>query len=148
MSRALAELAAAGAVRDDGGLWTATGTPAGEAVAAVAEARERRATLDASRVELVRTYTDTTDCRRRLLLELLGEVRPDPCGACDSCDRGTSAPARSTGVRPGQAVRHERFGDGTVSVVEADRLTVLFEEHGYVTLDAAVALDSELLTVR
>ncbi|WP_210728617.1 DUF3553 domain-containing protein [Cellulomonas septica] len=82
------------------------------------------------------------------LLELLGEVRPDPCGACDSCDRGTSAPARSTGVRPGQAVRHERFGDGTVSVVEADRLTVLFEEHGYVTLDAAVALDSELLTVR
>lgn len=148
VSRALAELAAAGAVHDDDGRWVATGTSVADAVAAVTEARERRATLDASRVELVRTYTDTTDCRRRLLLELLGEVRPDPCGACDSCDRGTSAPARSTGVHPGQAVRHEQFGDGTVSVVEADRLTVLFEEHGYVTLDAAVALDSELLTVR
>ncbi|NNH05741.1 ATP-dependent DNA helicase RecQ [Cellulomonas fimi] len=149
VARALAELQQVGAVRDDDGRWAGTDEVTGrEALAAVRAARERRAALDESRVELVRTYTDTTDCRRRLLLELLGEHHPDPCGRCDSCDRGTSTPVQDAAARPGQPVRHEQFGDGTVSVVEADRLTVLFDEHGYVTLDAAVALDSALLTPR
>ena len=35
-----------------------------------------------------------------------------------------------------------------MSAVEADRVTVLFEERGYVTLDTAIALDSGLLTPR
>ena len=37
------------------------------------------------------------------------------------------------------------FGPGTVSVVEAERVTVLFEDRGYVTLDTQISLDSELL---
>ena len=51
-------------------------------------------------------------------------------------------------MRPGQLVRHAEFGRGTVRVVEAERVTVLFEDRGYVTLDTEIALDAELLELR
>jgi ATP-dependent DNA helicase RecQ len=104
--------------------------------------------VDRSRVELVRTYADTANCRRRLLLELLGEDHPERCGRCDSCDAGTSVDVDVDDVplRAGEEVEHREWGAGTVSVVEAERVTVLFEERGYVTLDTAIALDSGLLT--
>ncbi|GIG40176.1 RecQ family ATP-dependent DNA helicase [Cellulomonas phragmiteti] len=149
VARALGTLQHVGAVRDDGGsLELVEGADAHQVLADVHEARERRARLEASRVELVRTYTDTTDCRRRLLLELLGEERRDPCGRCDSCDAGTALAVAAPGVRPGQAVQHAEFGAGTVSVVEAERVTVLFEDRGYVTLDTQIALDAELLRLQ
>jgi ATP-dependent DNA helicase RecQ len=83
----------------------------------VAEQRERRRTTDRTRVELVRSYADTRDCRRRVLLELLGEEHPQPCGRCDSCDEGRSTVVEGTGYRVGQLVRHREFGEGVVQVV-------------------------------
>ncbi|MBF0687793.1 MAG: RecQ family ATP-dependent DNA helicase [Cellulomonas sp.] len=149
VARALGTLQHVGAVRDDGGtLRLADDADARQVLADVHEARERRTRLEASRVDLVRTYTDTTDCRRRLLLELLGEERRDPCGLCDTCDAGTSLAVSAQRVRPGQRVHHQEFGDGSVTVVEAERVTVLFEDRGYVTLDTQIALDAKLLTVR
>ena len=149
VARALATLQQAGAVEvRDGELVAVPGTGVRALLRDVRAERERRERLEASRVELVRTYTGTTDCRRRLLLELLGEERRDPCGHCDSCDAGTSLPAGGSRVRPGQLVRHAEFGRGTVSVVEAERVTVLFEDRGYVTLDTEIALDAELLELR
>lgn len=149
VARAVAALEQAGAVvRSGGDLVAAEGADVHAVLGDVRAERERRSRLEASRVELVRTYTGTTDCRRRLLLELLGEERHDPCGRCDSCDAGTSVPARAAAMRPGQLVRHAEFGPGTVSVVEHDRVTVLFEDRGYVTLDAEIALDAELLQLR
>ena len=148
VARALGTLQHVGAVRDDGGtLRLADDVDARQVLTDVRDARERRSRLETSRVELVRTYTDTTDCRRRLLLELLGEERRDPCGWCDSCDAGTSLAVTGQQVRSGQAVEHREFGAGTVSVVEAERVTVLFEDRGYVTLDTQIALDSQLLTI-
>ncbi len=148
VARALGELQRVGAVRDDDGRFRAVdGAGLRRVLADVQAERERRARLETSRVDLVRTYTDTTDCRRRLLLELLGEERRDVCGHCDSCDAGTSVRASESRVRPGQLVRHQEFGPGAVTVVEADRITVLFEERGYVTLDTDVALDAEILTL-
>ncbi|MBD7917690.1 RecQ family ATP-dependent DNA helicase [Cellulomonas sp. Sa3CUA2] len=148
VARALGTLQHVGAVRDDGRtLRLADGADGRQVLADVHEARERRTRLEASRVDLVRTYTDTTDCRRRLLLELLGEERREPCGRCDSCDAGTSLAVAAQRLRPGQPVRHQEFGAGTVSVVEAERVTVLFEDRGYVTLDTQIALDSQLLTL-
>ena len=41
-------------------------------------------------------------------------------------------------------VEHTQWGPGTVSVVESGKVTVLFEERGYVTLDTAIALDGGL----
>ena len=71
---------------------------------------------------------------------------PQRCGNCDSCDAGTSVDVLDARLRGGQPVVHTQWGEGTVSAVEADRVTVLFDERGYVTLDTAVALDSGLLT--
>jgi ATP-dependent DNA helicase RecQ len=115
-------------------------------LAAVVAEREHARAMDRSRVELVRTYADTTDCRRRLLLELLGESHPERCGRCDSCDAGTSLEVDDAPLRAGELVAHREWGTGTVSVVEAGRVTVLFEERGYVTLDTEIALDAGLLT--
>lgn len=146
-SRVLALLAAVGAVRDDGDAWRRTDDRGPAAVlAALAEHRERVTALEGSRVEMVRTYAETTDCRRRVLLELLGEEHPERCGACDACDAGTSREVAEDRVHVGQPVVHAQWGPGTVSLVEPGRVTVLFAERGYVTLDADVALDSGVLT--
>ena len=42
-------------------------------------------------------------------------------------------------------VRHEEFGEGTVMDVEDDRVTVLFDDAGYRTLDLAVVEEIDLL---
>lgn len=146
VSRALTTLRDVGAVTEDPQGWArAPETDPVRALTRIAEERERRKALERSRVEIVRTYAETADCRRRVLLELLGEHHPQRCGHCDSCDVGTSADAGHATLRPGQRVHHAEWGEGTVSVVESDRATVLFADRGYTTLDLAVALDSGVL---
>ncbi|GEK20900.1 ATP-dependent DNA helicase RecQ [Cellulomonas xylanilytica] len=147
-SRALGALLDAGVLRADGDGYRTTTQDESAALRALQERRERLRAIDRSRVELVQTYADSSDCRRRLLLELLGESHPDRCGACDSCDAGTSVDVEDARLSGGQPVVHAQWGPGTVSAVEADRVTVLFDDRGYVTLDTAVALDSGLLTPR
>jgi ATP-dependent DNA helicase RecQ len=140
---------AVGVVRDDGDAWRRTDRRSVRAVLdALTEHRERVAALEGSRVEMVRTYAETTDCRRRVLLELLGEEHPTACGTCDGCDAGTSHDVAEDRVRVGQPVEHSEWGPGTVSLVEPGRVTVLFAERGYVILDADVALDSGVLTAQ
>jgi ATP-dependent DNA helicase RecQ len=145
VSRALGVLLDTGAVVREDGALRATGLSAQAAAKVAAERQAERATVERSRVEVVRAYADTTDCRRRLLLELLGEKHPHRCGACDSCDAGTSVEVEDAPLRPGQPVEHAEWGAGQVSVVEEDRVTVFFAERGYVTLDTAVAWESGLL---
>lgn len=147
VTRVLAVLADVGAVEERDGRWHPVGqaSPA-QVLAAVAEDRERRTALDRTRVELVRTYAETSDCRRRVLLELLGEEHPERCGRCDACDAGTAQEVRSSTFRTGQGVRHAELGEGTVSVVEEGRVTVLFEDSGYVTLDEELVVESGLVT--
>ncbi|GGB93664.1 RecQ family ATP-dependent DNA helicase [Cellulomonas carbonis] len=146
VARALAALAAVGGVEERAGTWRRLGGGSvAEVVRAVRERADDAAALDRSRVELVRTYAETTDCRRRVLLELLGEDHPQACGRCDSCDAGTSVDVTDAPFRPGQAVEHVEWGSGTVSVVEQGRVTVLFESRGYVTLDADLVVDSGVL---
>lgn len=124
-----------------------TAMPADEAVRAAGEAAERRREIVRSRIDVMRGYAETTDCRRRTLLGYFGETLPAPCGTCDNCDAGTSrddAGDVPEGVPAAQeAVRHPEFGDGVVMSVEPDRMTVLFTEHGYRTLalDAVRAHD-------
>jgi ATP-dependent DNA helicase RecQ len=147
LSRVLGALLGVEAVRQEGELLHAGELSAAKAVRAVTERRERLQEIDTTRVELVRTYADATDCRRRLLLELLGEAHPQRCGRCDNCEQGTSLDVADAPVRTGEHVEHAQFGPGVVSVVEAERVTVLFDERGYVTLDTAIALDSGILRV-
>lgn len=54
--------------------------------------------LEKSRVEMMRGYAETTDCRRRFLLGYFGEAAPVPCGACDVCT-GRAAGPQATGTQ-------------------------------------------------
>jgi ATP-dependent DNA helicase RecQ len=103
-----------------------------------------------SRIEMMRGYADSTDCRRRMLLGYFGEQRSEPCGNCDSCDAGTSRTAepeaaRAAGVSGQDAVRHPEWGEGVVMSTENDRVTVLFAEHGYKTLSLDAVRENDLL---
>jgi len=145
VSRTLAALVDVSALDAGEGGYRTGAVEEGAVLRALRDRRVRRQALDRSRVEMVQTYADSSDCRRRLLLELLGESHPDRCGACDSCDAGTSIDVLDARLRGGQPVVHAEWGPGTVSAVEADRVTVLFDDRGYVTLDTAISLDSGLL---
>lgn len=118
------------------------------ALAAAREKAENRQVMARSRLEMVRGYAETTDCRRRYLLGYFGEELDHPCGSCDTCDRGV---APDTGSDEDDAfalagrVRHPEFGEGVVMQQGGGRVTVLFEEAGYRTLDVETALEGDLL---
>ncbi len=112
--------------------------PAKVADEALRLAEERRR-MDTSRLEMMRGYAETSQCRRQYLLAYLGEELDEPCGRCDTCRGGSAAEHQVGGSdRPfevGASVRHTEFGTGTVMGYEADdRVTVLFESQGYRTL--------------
>jgi ATP-dependent DNA helicase RecQ len=148
LATAIGALVAGGALRTRrGGVELTTQArddPRAVVDAALAE-RDRRREFDRTRVDMIRTYAETTDCRRRVVLELLGEEHPQPCARCDNCDAGTSA---ETGHRPypvGAVVSHSEWGQGIVSHYEGDRIVVLFSERGYRTLDLRLVAERGLL---
>lgn len=62
--------------------------------------------LEQSRVDMMRGYSETTDCRRRFLLGYFGDSVPIPCGACDNCTGPAAKPARGlTSEQSGNAGR-------------------------------------------
>ncbi|MBW3658380.1 MAG: ATP-dependent DNA helicase [Actinobacteria bacterium] len=108
------------------------------------EAHER---YEASRLEMMRAYAETDHCRGRFLVNYYGEHLDGTCGHCDRCDAGARA---ATPDDPPFAldcrVVHPKWGSGTVTRYEEDRVVVLFDEAGYRTLSLAVVRDQELLT--
>ncbi|TQJ49214.1 RecQ family ATP-dependent DNA helicase [Phycicoccus sp. SLBN-51] len=119
-----------------------------EALAAAREKAETRQVMARSRLEMVRGYAETTDCRRRYLLGYFGEDLERPCGNCDTCE-ASIAPDIEAGeddaFTPAGRVRHPEFGEGVVMQQGGGRVTVLFEEAGYRTLDVETALEHRLL---
>ena len=123
----------------------------------LAEAHQR---LISSQVEMMRGYAETNGCRRQNLLGYFGEQLLDRCGNCDTCDelreRGmaaagnagpTAGPEAEPDIPLNSRVRHVEWGPGVVMSAEQDRMTVLFEQHGYKTLSQAVIRENDLLTV-
>nr|BFE82045.1 hypothetical protein GCM10020093_046460 [Planobispora longispora] len=105
LTRAVNLLERAGAIEvtGRGDLRGAAGGPdPARAVERAAELEEIRRRVDASRVEMMRGYAETTGCRRRFLLEYFGEPYERLCGTCDTCRAGeaeaptTPAPSRCT----------------------------------------------------
>ncbi|WP_117214610.1 RecQ family ATP-dependent DNA helicase [Allorhizocola rhizosphaerae] len=125
----------AGAVESgrDGLRWLSLGLE--EAVAAAAEEAEQMRTVELTRVEMMRGYAETEDCRRHFLLGYFGEELPGLCGSCDNCEDGSAAAEDAdTGFAVQSRVTHAQWGAGIVMREEHDRITVLFEEVGYRTL--------------
>ena len=118
----------------------------------ISERDAQRKRMRLSRLEMMRAYAETSSCRRRALLSYFGEEHHGSCGRCDNCCSGGSAasnsPARSAERwGSGARVRHPEFGDGQVMREDADTVVVLFDEHGYRTLDAELVETAHLLTI-
>jgi len=145
------ELEAAGAVRSGrdrkvSATRARRAVPAAELAQAAVDRRELQRQYAKSAVEMVRAYAESTDCRRRMVLELLGESHPQRCGHCDNCDRGESVDSDDRPFAVGQRVRHPDWGDGTVQTYEeGDRVVVLFDAAGYKTLVLSVVEEQHLL---
>jgi ATP-dependent DNA helicase RecQ len=152
LTNAVNLLEQAGAVTSTRAGFTSSGIASGDAVRGAAEVVESRERIDQSRVEMMRGYAESRDCRRQFLLSYFGETLPEPCGNCDRC-RGahepddTAASSDRSAIPVDTAVRHREWGDGVVIGGEDDRITVLFEQHGYRTLAMAAVNENGLLTV-
>jgi ATP-dependent DNA helicase RecQ len=117
------------------------------AAAAVARAEAHRQ-LAESRIEMMRGYAETTQCRRSFLLGYFGEQLDAPCGACDTCFSGDADEQQSAADGPWSVhaqVDHEEFGTGTVMDVSDDVVTVLFEDVGYRTLHVPTVVEKGLV---
>jgi ATP-dependent DNA helicase RecQ len=120
----------------------------GGLAAAAVELADARRRLQTSRVEMMRAYAETDRCRSQFLIGYFGEELEHRCGECDNCVSG-AAPRRvddANAPYPVQSrVRHAEFGDGMVTDIEDDRLTVLFDDVGYRTLAADLVVEGDLL---
>jgi ATP-dependent DNA helicase RecQ len=118
--------------------------PSAAARLAIAEAR-RHQRLQQSRIEMMRNLAETTGCRGQALLACFGEHLSHPCGHCDQCAAGESAPTRSGPFPVHSTVRHATWGQGMVLRYEEDKMVVLFDDVGYKTLSVEVVQRQKLL---
>jgi ATP-dependent DNA helicase RecQ len=112
---------------------------------AVLEAQEERREVERSRLEMIRAYAELRDCRRKFLLNYFGEGREEPCGFCDNCEAGRIAESVEEPFPLESRVRHAAWGEGAVQRYEGDKLVVLFDRHGYKTLDLDLVEEKHLL---
>jgi ATP-dependent DNA helicase RecQ len=117
------------------------------AAAEAAEEEARRGRLDRSRVEMMRGYADTRNCRREYLLSYFGESYRPPCSRCDNCEAGlVDGEADVDMPFPLNArVSHSDLGEGLVQRYEDGKVVVLFEDAGYRTLALDLVLEKGLL---
>jgi len=146
-------LVEAEAVREvEGGVLLPEPLPTGRAQRLVEDVAERRERIDESRRAMIRGFAETSRCRRSYLLEYFGAESAAPCGNCDTCERGTAyEEAERDDEGAGafaveQLVRHVSWGVGRVMSIEADRITVFFDDEGYRVLSLALIDEEGLLT--
>ncbi|WP_081788582.1 RecQ family ATP-dependent DNA helicase [Candidatus Blastococcus massiliensis] len=150
----LLEQVAAVVLDEEGAAHPAQGAPPpGAAAEQARELAEHHEKVDQSRVEMMRGYAETTECRRQFLLGYFGEQLDEPCGNCDNCSAGTAQENpgpddHDTPFPVETPVEHSEWGNGVVMRVEDDRLTVLFDEVGYKTLGLAAVVENDLLRTR
>lgn len=145
-------------VSDPDGIRVFEQVEASEAVRRAVEASDERERIERSRLEMMRAYAETTDCRRAFLLGYFGERLAAPCRYCDVCkgleERGeleSAAEHQSAGAvkndpySPPADVEHHEWGPGVVMRAEEDRITVFFEQEGYKVLSRRVLEEKHLL---
>jgi ATP-dependent DNA helicase RecQ len=125
-----------------------TSRPDHDPVSAARELAEAHRRLERSRVDMIRAYAETDRCRMEFLVGYFGESTPDRCGRCDNCRTGVApepADEQAGGFPVQSRVRHAEFGEGVITDVEDDRLTVLFDDVGYRTLARDLVESGHLL---
>lgn len=122
-----------------------------------------RAQVEESRLDMVAAFAETSRCRRRHLLNHLGDEYPaELCLRCDNCLRT----ARERGVddwdldaqqqrmeadhdgpfSSGTPVDHPEWGAGVVQRVDGEVLVVRFDRVGYRSMHAPTVVERGLLT--
>jgi ATP-dependent DNA helicase RecQ len=105
------------------------------------------------RVELMKQYATTRDCRRRYLLNYFGERMDAPCGHCDNCEAGTvekhdakTEASDTTHPYPLNArIAHKKYGEGTIMRYDQDKVVILFDTAGYKSLVTEFVKEKGLL---
>ncbi|MBW3606493.1 MAG: RecQ family ATP-dependent DNA helicase [Actinobacteria bacterium] len=133
-----------------------------QAMDELAHHHERQVDIEWSRLDMVAGYAETTGCRRRFLLNYLGDEYPaELCLRCDNClriaeqrsidDWDTDAEqhriseARSGPFAPGEQVIHPAWGEGTVQRIEGEVVVVRFNAVGYRSMHTPTVVERGLL---
>ena len=117
-----------------------------DAVEAASERGEAHRRYRESRLEMMRNYAETDRCRGRFLLDYYGEHLDGTCGHCDRCDVGVENDTpEDLPFALDTRVTHPKWGGGTVTRYEEDRVVVLFDDGGYRTLSLEVVEQQGLL---
>ncbi|WP_432987761.1 RecQ family ATP-dependent DNA helicase [Dactylosporangium sp. CA-233914] len=123
-------------------------TPAKAAELAEAQA-ERQQTVSRSRLDMMRNFAETEQCRGAALLAYFGEHLDGTCGHCDNCTDGSAAAGLAAAADAPfpvhSEVRHGEWGKGVVLSYAGEQMTVLFEQVGYKTLAVPVVRQHRLL---
>jgi ATP-dependent DNA helicase RecQ len=108
---------------------------------------ENRRQVVRSRLDMMQGYAEVADCRRTYILNYFGEEPDEPCGFCDTCERGLIAREIDERPFPTQSrVSHTSWGQGQVMRYEEDKIVVLFDNVGYKTLSIEIVMNNSLLT--
>jgi ATP-dependent DNA helicase RecQ len=138
------------------------GDPA-QAMEDLAEHQAIQVEVEQSRLDMVATYAETNACRRRYLLNYLGDEYPaELCLRCDNCLRAAQKRAiedwdlesqqeridasRGGPFTAGTAVEHPEWGPGVVQRVEGEVVVVRFDSVGYRSMHGPTVLERGLLT--
>src|SRR5687768_5806674 len=107
------------------------------------------------RVEIMKDYAESHDCRRRYLLNYFGEHTDGLCGNCDNCREGVAEKHEKKKESQDESlpyplnarVTHKKLGPGTVMWYEGDKVVVLFDTEGYKSIVAHFAVEKNLMEV-
>ena len=140
-------------IRSNSGVVSSTGKRVNveKAAARAVEEQEAYRNYRLGRVELIKQYAETQECRRWFLLNYFGEATDSFCGHCDTCDSGLSrkrADSKAEENVPyavnGKVV-HKKFGAGVVMRYEGDKVVILFDTEGYKSLVTEVVVREALV---
>ena len=124
--------------------------------------QETQVDVEQSRLDMVTSYAESSSCRRRYLLNYLGDdYHGELCLRCDNClrraqQRGTDGwdleaqqerveAERGGPFATGATVTHPEWGPGTVQRTEGDVLVVRFDSVGYRSMHAPTVVERNLL---
>ena len=150
-----------GYVEREEGLVHFSGDAAG-AMEAMASHQKVQVQIEESRLAMVAAYAEESSCRRRYLLNYLGDEYPaELCLRCDECLRIARGRApddwdlssqqervserRSGPFGVGEQVSHPDWGLGAVQRVDGDVLVVRFDTVGYRSMHVPTIMERRLL---